>query len=139
MKKLFTICLVGVVCFGMLLSGCEITGDPAKDSAITGGILGAGAGQLIGGDTGATIGGAVIGAGAGYVIGQQQKKTNQRIENLESQARAADLVEVEVVNPNGSRIIVVLEKDGRGGFYGPKGEHYYNMPSEDQLCQMYCL
>jgi hypothetical protein len=47
----------------LALAGC---GHSGQDRAVSGGLIGAGAGALIGGDvTGALVGGA-IGAGAGY-------------------------------------------------------------------------
>jgi phage tail tape-measure protein len=44
-------------------------GDRPGERALTGGAIGAGAGAIIGGATGAPVAGALIGAGAGAVTG----------------------------------------------------------------------
>lgn len=144
MKKLGkTICLVCIVSLSLILSGCagEFTGSAGGDSAIMGGLLGAGAGQLIGGDTKATIGGAAIGAGAGYLLGAQQDKqrkaqeqTDARLEQLE---RNANEVRIDITNSNGSISTVVLVRDSYGNYFGPRGERYTSLPSEEQLSKIY--
>ncbi len=48
------------------LSGC---GDQPGERALSGGVIGAGAGAIIGGAAGAPAAGALIGAGAGAVGG----------------------------------------------------------------------
>ena len=81
-KSMMTICLVVVVCASnLMISGCQITGDPATDGAITGAGIGALAGQVLGGDTEGTLIGAGLGAGFGYLVGGQQK-TQQQIDDL---------------------------------------------------------
>ncbi len=53
------------------LAGC---GESRQDRAVSGGLIGAGAGALIGGDlTGALVGGA-IGAGGGYATGKDKPR-----------------------------------------------------------------
>jgi hypothetical protein len=60
------VCLTLVV---LALAGC---GETRRDRAVSGGLIGAGAGALIGGDvTGAVVGGAV-GAAGGYATGHDE-------------------------------------------------------------------
>lgn len=47
-------------------------------------------------------------------------------------------VVVNVVNPNGSYTPVTLRQEG-GTFVGPRGERYLQMPTEEQLRQVYGL
>ncbi|MGD0785427.1 MAG: hypothetical protein ABR969_06415 [Sedimentisphaerales bacterium] len=46
-------------------------------------------------------------------------------------------VVVWVANDNGSRTQVTLVKTENGGYMGPKGEYYSNMPSNEQLRTLY--
>jgi hypothetical protein len=138
-KVLMTICFVVIVCFQLLFSGCEITGDPSKDNAILGAGLGALAGQAIGGDTKGTLIGAGIGGVGGYAIGAQQKKQQERQAQADARLnqleQSANTIQVVIHNSNGSTSIVSLTKDNVGGCYGPRGEHYQTIPTEEQLKQ----
>jgi hypothetical protein len=59
----------------LALAGC---GESRQDRAVSGGLIGAGAGALIGGDvTGALVGGA-IGAGGGYATGKDRGDRHRR-------------------------------------------------------------
>jgi uncharacterized protein YcfJ len=76
------------VLVGTLLGGCSSLNTTQKN-AIGGGILGAGAGALIGHQThhaagGAAIGGA-LGALAGTAVGYQQQQQEERSASLQSQ------------------------------------------------------
>ena len=53
------------------IGGCQ---TKRQTGALAGAGIGAMAGQLIGGDTKATMMGAAVGAGAGYLIGNAQDK-----------------------------------------------------------------
>lgn len=77
MKKttLFTILTAGA-----LVAGCNTT--PTQDGAVLGGALGAGAGAIIGNQSGHAGEGALIGAGAGAltgaIVGDQVDERRQR-------------------------------------------------------------
>ena len=133
--------IVTICCVVVLLSfvvGCQVTGDQTTDGALTGAVIGGVAGQLFGGDTKGTLMGAAVGAAAGGLYGHQKKQTdatNQRMSRLEQQANT---VIVQVTNRNGSIIDVRLTKaDSHGGFYGPRGEYYPSLPTQDQLRPVY--
>lgn len=76
------ILVIVAVCAAGLASGCNTT--PTQEGAITGGVLGAGAGAIIGHQSGKAGEGALIGAGAGALggalIGDQvdEKKKKQQ-------------------------------------------------------------
>ncbi len=71
-KHLMTILLVVAVSLGSaFIAGCE---SDAQTGALIGTVIGAGAGQLIGGDTKSTLIGAGVGAGAGYILGNESDK-----------------------------------------------------------------
>jgi len=66
MKKL---AIAGVAGLGLLLAACNHTSsDRIVSGALVGGAAGAGIGQLVGGNTGATLAGAAIGAGTGAAV-----------------------------------------------------------------------
>lgn len=83
MKKL----LIAVAGTGLLLGVSACASDPygygggmnetARQGAI-GAAIGAAAGQLIGGDTEATLAGAAIGGAVGAIRGSQQDRSNQQ-------------------------------------------------------------
>ena len=76
--KMFTMKeLLVVVAMSSLISGCAQPGPEAKKDALIGAAGGAIAGQLIGGNTGATLAGAAIGAAAGGIYGDLKDKENQ--------------------------------------------------------------
>jgi len=64
MKKLSIVALMLVA---FVVSGCNTT--PTQDGAVVGGLLGAGAGAIIGNQSGHAGEGALIGAGAGALTG----------------------------------------------------------------------
>lgn len=63
--KLFLVLLA----FAVLATGCESMGEKSKTGAVTGGVLGAAAGGIIGHQMGRGIEGAVIGGALGAVGG----------------------------------------------------------------------
>lgn len=120
----------------MCVSGCQVTGDEATDSALLGGALGALAGQAIGGDTQGTLMGAGIGALGGYVVGQgneNKKETQKEINQLRVEQNT---VVVWITNSNGSKIPVNLRRQGPN-YVGPRGEIYGRLPTEDELRSVY--
>lgn len=77
MKKLTLMSLVAVA---LIAAGCNTT--PTQDGAVVGGALGAGAGAIIGNQSGHTGEGALIGAAAGAltgaIVGDQVDERRQR-------------------------------------------------------------
>ena len=75
------------------------------------------------------------------MIGSQSDKAKQRdAENkaeIDALRQEMNTEAVIVTNSNGSTIAVLLKKDGRGGYIGPRGEHYDELPTEDQLRPVY--
>lgn len=75
--------LVLLVVVPLILAGCESTGSKAKTGAVTGGLIGATAGGVIGQQTGGhpLVGagiGAALGALSGGLIGNELDKTDQK-------------------------------------------------------------
>jgi uncharacterized protein YcfJ len=113
--------------------GCE---SEAKNDALIGGGIGAGAGAIIGhqsghAGTGALIGGAV-GGGTGYVIGNEKEKK----QGTAVQSQQTNTVTVNVTNSNGSVTPVKLIRSGNN-FTGPRGEVYDHLPTEAELKSAY--
>ena len=136
-----TIATFGVLlAIGILLpvAGCE---SEAQNKALWGTAIGAGVGQLVGGDTKATMIGAGIGAGAGYAIGHTEDKKAERQAPPPAYAASApadaNVVTVWVTNSNGSKTAVKLTRTADGGYIGPKGERYDTMPTAEQLSAAY--
>jgi hypothetical protein len=124
--------LVTAACGLFVVSGCK---TEAQTKAVWGTAIGAGAGQLIGGDTKSTMVGAGIGAGAGYLWGSMDDKKQK--EQARSQPRSlpddANSVTVWITNSNGSKTPVELTRTTAGTYIGPRGETYNTLPTEDQL------
>lgn len=136
MKVWKTMMLVVAGCGIVLVSGCE---TEAQTKAAWGTAIGAGAGQLIGGDTKATMIGAGIGAGAGYLWGSSEDKKKEQQAQTQAQTiqNDANTVTVWITNSNGSKTPVKLTKTASGGYIGPRGESYDIMPTEEQLKKAY--
>jgi hypothetical protein len=66
MKNLKTLALAAAFAAGMLVSAC---GTTTSDRAISGGLIGAGAGAAVGSMTGNAGAGAVVGGVAGAAVG----------------------------------------------------------------------
>jgi hypothetical protein len=73
MKKLYITIIIGLSLSLFLPAGCNSERSTGSTVLLSTGI-GALAGQVIGGDTKATLIGAGIGAGAGYIIGNKRDK-----------------------------------------------------------------
>ncbi|NLK42689.1 MAG: hypothetical protein GX298_11650 [Planctomycetes bacterium] len=132
-RKIVTgLVLISVGATSFLLCGCE---TDAQNAALLGTAIGAGAGQLIGGDTEATLIGAGVGAGAGYIIGNEKDKARQR-DRAAAAPTDPTTETVWITNSNGSQISVRLIKDGPA-YIGPRGERYPTRPTEEQLRQVY--
>jgi uncharacterized protein YcfJ len=115
--------------------GCE---TQAQNDALIGGGIGAGAGAIIGhqsghAGTGALIGGAV-GGGTGYVIGNERDKKQGTA--VQSQQQQTNTVTVSVTNSNGSVTPVKLIRSGNN-YTGPRGEVYDHLPTEAELKSAY--
>ena len=140
MKK-STLQIVSFLIAGPALTGCASTGasNRAPQGALLGGLLGAGLGAIVGHQSGHTAEGAAIGgalgAGGGYVVGNEQDKQQLHAENLQA-VQAANTVVINVTNTNGSITPVTLQRQG-GEYIGPKGEHYTQMPTPEQLRPVY--
>jgi len=139
--KLCTMVLIVTTSVGLLLvSGCE---TQAQNKALLGGAIGAGAGQLIGRDTEATLIGAGIGAGAGYLWGNMEDNKKEEQAQAQAQARAqtvendANTTTMWITNSNGSKTPVKLTRTASGGYIGPRGEIYDTLPTEEQLKKVY--
>lgn len=135
--KRWTIMVLVAAGFAMVfVSGCE---TEAQTKAAWGTAIGAGAGQLIGGDTKATMIGAGIGAGAGYLWGSSEDKKKEQQTQTQAQTiqNDANTVTVWITNSNGSKTPVKLTRTATGGYVGPRGEMYDSMPTEDQLKKVY--
>ncbi|MDN3507349.1 MAG: YMGG-like glycine zipper-containing protein [Simkaniaceae bacterium] len=109
--------MLGVICIGLLVSGCATKG---QTGALVGTGVGAGAGYLIGGGTGALIG-AGVGAVGGGLIGssldqrdqdnlqRQSSSTYKRADNGE-QLSINDVIAMSNAGISDSKIIELLQK-----------------------------
>lgn len=139
---IWTVIAVAVL---LLQAGCE---SDKQTGALIGTAAGAGIGQAIGRDTTGTLVGAAVGAGAGYLIGAQSDKNKAKEQEAAQQQQAQIQAQqqaqmqqqntqtVWITNSNGSKTSIVLRKEG-DHWYGPKGERYDQMPTEDQLREVY--
>jgi outer membrane lipoprotein SlyB len=132
MKPRVVSVLLSVVPTLIWVGGCQ---NHAQSHMAGGAVVGAGIGQIAGGNTEATAIGAVIGGAAGYIIGNEADKHEARKERAEIREEA-DYVTVNVTNSNGSISQVRLKKYGVG-YVGTRGEYYPKLPTEDQLRPVY--
>ncbi len=124
--------LLSVVPILIWASGCQ---NHAQSHMAGGAVVGAGIGQVAGGNTEATAIGALIGGTAGYIIGNEADKHEIRKEEARMREEV-DHVTVNMTNSNGSISRVRLKKYGVG-FVGTRGEYYPKLPTEDQLRPVY--
>ncbi|HUS73309.1 MAG TPA: YMGG-like glycine zipper-containing protein [Sedimentisphaerales bacterium] len=130
-KDLVLILVAVAVSLGLaFVAGCE---SDAQTGALIGTAVGAGAGQVIGGDTEATLIGAAVGGGAGYIVGSERDKKKTKAE-IDSLRQEMNTVTVNITNSNGSITPVMLRKQGVV-YIGPRGETYTTLPTEEQLKQ----
>jgi hypothetical protein len=108
---------------------------PIYGSAITGAIIGGIVGhQSDEPGEGAAVGAALFGVGAllGEIDRQHEKGEHKHEEEC------AEEVVIQIRNDNGSTMPIVLKKKG-GTYIGPNGEHYKELPTEEQLKPIYGL
>ena len=133
LKHIVTLVLLAAVAAMLSFStGCE---TDAQNTALLGTALGAGVGALAGGDTEATLIGAAVGGGVGYGVGNESDKQKMRQEMTSIRAEQ-DSVTIWITNSNGSTTPVKLRKSGPG-YIGPRGEHYTQMPTPEDLAKVY--
>jgi len=132
-KTLATVLVLTVVALGLaFVSGCE---SDAQTGALIGAGAGAGIGQAVGRNSKSTLIGTAVGSTAGYMLGNESDKQKMKQQIAAGQAEQIT-VTVWITNSNGSRTPVKLRKVGPG-YIGPKGEHYDNMPTVEQLKSLY--
>ncbi len=132
-KHRITLALLTAVGLTLAVStGCE---SDAQNTALVGSAIGAGVGALAGGDTEATLIGAAVGGGVGYGVGNESDKQKMRDE-MSSIRAEQNTVTVWITNSNGSTTPVKLRKSGPG-YIGPRGEHYAQMPTAEDLAKVY--
>jgi hypothetical protein len=133
LRRFVTLALLAPVAVTLALTtGCE---TDAQNTALLGTAVGAGVGALAGGDTEGALIGAAVGGGTGYIIGNESDKQKTRNEMTSIRAEQ-DTVTVWITNSNGSTIPVKLRKSGPG-YIGPRGEHYAQMPTPENLAKVY--
>ena len=138
-KKLVTIIVIAAMSAALVFTaGCE---SDAQTGTAVGALGGALVGQAIGHDTKSTVIGAGVGGVGGYLIGNQSdKKKEKKAEEAAAAAQKAqeeaNTISVNITNSNDSIYTVKLKKQG-AGYVGPRGEYYANMPTEEQLKQVY--
>jgi len=132
-KRLITISIVIVIGASFsLIAGCQ---DEAQIGSLMGSLVGAGVGQLAGGDSEATLIGAAVGGGIGYMLGNESDKDRTQAQ-MYSLREEMNHETVNITNSNGSICRVRLRKQGPG-YVGTRGEYYSRLPSEDQLRPVY--
>ena len=116
-------------CSGLLMSPIY---SSALGGALIGGIIGHQSGEP---GEGALIGAAIFGIGELLKqtdkLGKEERKQKDKDEDVEK-------VVVEIHNSNGSITPIELKKKGCI-YIGPKGEHYKQLPTEEQLAPVYGL
>jgi uncharacterized protein YcfJ len=117
--------------------GCETN---AQNDALLGGAIGAGAGAIIGHQSGHATGGALIGGavggGTGYVVGNEQDKKQAQSQTGAVTQQQTGAVSVNITNSNGSVTPVKLTRQG-SNYVGPRGEVYDHFPTEAELKPVY--
>jgi hypothetical protein len=115
--------LIGLLVLG-LCGGCgEMEMHPIYKAALGGALIGA----IIGHDSGEE--------GEGALLGAAILATGCLLEQLDEMPKEEKII-VNITNADGSKTAVMLKKRG-GRYVGPKGEHYEQMPTEDQLRPLY--
>ena len=127
MKNRFLVLFAGSL---IVLSSLSLScGSKAGTGAGIGALIGAGIGQAAGRNTQSTLIGAGVGAGAGYLIGKHE-------ENKEVKQNPDNFTEIEFMNSDGTTTKVALRKSN-GGYIGPQGEFYQNLPTQSEMKQKY--
>jgi len=132
MKRWFTIPTAAAI--AICLAGCQNI-NKAQTGALGGALAGTAVGALAGHDAKGALIGAGVGTAGGYIVGNEMDKhdTNERIDQV---SQDANTTVVNVHNSNGSVTPVALRRSG-GNWIGPRGEVYANLPTEQQLRQVY--
>jgi hypothetical protein len=90
-KTLLSLTLAGALAATPFMSGCEdLPGDKKTQGAVIGGLGGAAAGAVVGGEDNRLVGGLIggaLGAGGGYLVGREMEKRDKD-EALEASDRA---------------------------------------------------
>ena len=81
LRRWFKCLFMSLLALVFVIAGCD---TQAKTGGLAGAGIGALAGQVIGGSTGATLAGAAIGAGAGYIIGNEGDKKRAAVYNYDT-------------------------------------------------------
>ena len=118
---------------------CDNCGDFRLHPLFEEGIKGAIIGGIIGYQSHEEGEGAAIGAGL-FVVGELLKQIDRDRKEKErayKKSRSTTTI-VEIHNDNGSTTPVKLKKKD-GGYIGPKGERYDQLPTEEQLKSLYGL
>ena len=133
-RTVITMVLIGSL-LPVLCCGCGgLMLSPIYNSALLGGLVGG----VIGYQSGEAAAGALLGAGitgTGELLRQTDNLAQQK-ERQKCKERREERIVVEVTNSNGSFTPVELRKKGCV-YIGPKGEHYKELPSEEQLRLVY--
>jgi uncharacterized protein YcfJ len=138
MMKFIALSVSTVIIVSIFAVGCD---SDAKNDALIGSAVGAGAGAIIGHQSGHATQGALIGGGAGaaggYIIGNEQDKKQQgsNFQNPSPQ-QATNTVIVNIINSNGSVTPVKLTRSGNN-YIGPRGEVYDHLPTDAELKPVY--
>ena len=109
--------------------------SPIYTSAIFGAILGGIVGyQSEEPGEGAGVGAVLFGVGA--LLGEIDRVNEDRDCEHEDEDEDHDEVVIQIRNDNGSETSVVLKRK-HGTYFGPEGEHYDRLPTEEQLKPIY--
>lgn len=130
LRKSLKVSLAGLLVVVVFITGCE---NQAQNNALLGAGLGVGISAITGGEGRDLATGAAIGAVAGYILTDKESSQQQPQQRTPSSQVQQDTVSVWITNSNGSQYEVKLRPNGKGGYYGPKGELYPTMPTQEQL------
>ena len=133
LRRFVTLTILAACALALAVTtGCE---TDAQNTALLGTAIGAGVGALAGGDTEGALIGAAVGGGVGYGVGNESDKQKMRGEMASIRAEQ-DTITVWITNSNGSTTPVRLRRSGPG-YIGPRGEHYAQMPTPEDLAKVY--
>ncbi|MBN2182888.1 MAG: hypothetical protein JW715_13335 [Sedimentisphaerales bacterium] len=136
-NKISVVVVAAVIASSLLLGGC---GEGLRASDIYGASLG---GALVGGiigyqsheeGEGAAIGAALF--GVGELLNQIDNPKEKKEHKDKDDNGCKEVYVIQVHNSNGSVTPIEVEKKG-DTYIGPKGEHYEQLPTEEQLKPVY--
>ncbi len=117
-------------------SGNGLKLSPIYESALWGALIGGIVGyQSDEPGEGAAIGAAIFGIGE---LLKQSDRLSQKEREHKHKEKNVEQIVIKIHNSNGSVTPVELKKDG-SAYIGPKGEHYDELPTEEQLKPVYGL